>query len=96
MTNDLYLTENNVLGQMVSEGPIKYGKHFHVIYVAEIIVICRCQLTFAGDLRRRLLSTLTVVFVPNSTEISLRKSVRALHWPENAVGWPNICLASKG
>jgi len=39
MTNDLYLTENNVLGQMVSEGPIKYREMFPVMYVAEIITL---------------------------------------------------------
>jgi len=38
ITNDLYLTENTLRGQMVSEGPIKGRELFPVTYVTEIIM----------------------------------------------------------
>lgn len=43
MTNDLCLTENNVRGQMVSEGHIKDRKLFPVTYIAQIIMTLLLQ-----------------------------------------------------
>ena len=43
MTKDLCLTENNVRGQMVSEGHIKDRKLFPVTYVEQIIMTLLLQ-----------------------------------------------------